>query len=230
MSLHTVNSALGLIRCLGSELTDEDRSQLLVPDANGILRAFSATFFNDIGTQVKLVPLSERFLCHPLIDESLAQRLRIGRLGLEYAGLATPSIDMGEKPVVTVRKTLKEYTEKQFLTEFLANAADAHATEFTLIVNHVSVDSSQSLSALSPEMAKFCTAPSLVAHNNAKFTERDFTGICRTSVGGKQRRSGTIGQFGLGALTMFHFTEVSLLGDGPCLIFIDSPTVGYCRF
>jgi hypothetical protein len=57
-------------------------------------------------------------------------------------------------------------------------------------------------------MQKFSSCPSLVVYNNEKFSDQDFKGICQTSVGGKEGRSNTIGQFGLGALTMFHFTEV----------------------
>ncbi len=213
-SLEVVTSALGLLRSVESVLTDEDRSQLFVPDIHDNLRPFSVTFFNDIGDEAAVLAGDDDFISHSLIDEALARKLSLSRLGLKYVGLGIPGVDMGEKPVVTVRRTLTQYTEKQFITEFLANAADANATEFTVLVNEFSFKPTATAStvrALCPALDKFCEAPSLVVHNNAKFSNKDFTGICRTSIGGKEGRRETIGQFGLGALTMFHFTEVSPL-------------------
>lgn len=58
-------------------------------------------------------------------------------------------------------------------------------------------------------MQSLVEAPTLVIYNNSVFTDVDFRGICETSVGGKRDLTGTIGQFGLGAATMFYFTEVS---------------------
>ena len=46
---------------------------------------------------------------------------------------------------------------------------------------------------------------SLVVHNDGIFSRQDFMGILQTSIGGKRGRTGVIG---LGALSMFHFTEV----------------------
>lgn len=222
-SLEVVTSALGLLRFIESDLTDEDRAQLLIPDIDYNLRPFSVTFFNDIGDEARLMTEDDDFISHPLVDESLARKLSLGRLGLKYVGLGIPGVDMGEKPVVTVRRTLTQYTEKQFVTEFLANAADANATEFTVLVNGFSVQpATTSVRALYPALDKFCEVPSLVVHNNAKFSDKDFTGICRTSVGGKEGRRETIGQFGLGALTMFHFTEVSFF----CFV-IQTPIDGF---
>ncbi|KAF8970966.1 hypothetical protein BDZ97DRAFT_1914417 [Flammula alnicola] len=134
---------------------------LLVPDVTNTLRPFSETFFNDIGDQARLIPSENNFISHHLLDESLARKLNLGRLGLKYVGLSIPGVDMGEKPVITVRKNLGQYTEKQFVTEFLANASDANATEFSLLVNDFHPDPSEDIQALSPVMAKFCVSPSL---------------------------------------------------------------------
>lgn len=219
-SLEVVTSALGLLRSIESDLTDEDRSQLLVPDIHDNLRPFPVTFFNDIGDEAAVLAGDDDCISHPLVDEALARKLSLSRLGLKYVGLGIPGVDMGEKPVVTVSRTLTQYTEKQFITEFLANAADANATEFTVLVNEFSFRpttttvTTSTVRALCPALDKFCEAPSLVVHNNAKFSDKDFTGICRTSIGGKEGRRETIGQFGLGALTMFHFTEVSPICSG----------------
>jgi hypothetical protein len=40
---------------------------------------------------------------------------------------------VGQAPNVTISRTLKQHMPLQFLTEFLANAEDAKATEFTAV-------------------------------------------------------------------------------------------------
>ena len=57
-------------------------------------------------------------------------------------------------------------------------------------------------------MEYLCRFPSLVVYNDSQFTQDDFEGICRTGIGGKQERTDTIGEFGLGVLTMYHFADV----------------------
>lgn len=205
--MNTISTSLALLHSLPSELDDTHRDQLLLPDETGSLQPFFAVRFNDIGDHARLVPLQDSFIAHPLLDDFLAKRLGVVRLGLEYEDVE-PGVDMGEKPVTTVRKTISEYNEKQFATEFLANAADANATEFALMVNRFHPGSQDELQALSPTMAKFCTSDALIVYNNSTFSEADFLGILRTSIGGKREKPSTIGQFGLGVLTMFHFTEV----------------------
>ena len=205
--LSTVNAVLGLLRSLPNDLHDDTRNKLLIPDTTNILRPFEEIYFNDIGERANLIQSDP--VAHDLIDEALTRKLKLKRLGLKYVDLQIPGVDMGEKPVTTVRKNLIQYTDQQFITEFLANAADADATNFTLLVNEVSLKPEDNIQALSPLMAEFCMSPSLVVHNNSVFSDADFVGICRTSVGTKEGKEGKIGQFGLGALTMFHFTEVS---------------------
>jgi sacsin len=58
-------------------------------------------------------------------------------------------------------------------------------------------------------MRELQLCPALIIHNNSTFSDRDFKGILRVGTGGKRGRMDTIGQFGLGSLVMFHFTEVS---------------------
>lgn len=206
-TLGMVNAALGLLRSLPNDLHDETRNKLLIPNTTNTLQPFSDIYFNDIGERAYLIQNDS--VAHDLIDETLTRKLKLNRLGLKYIDLQIPGVDMGEKPATTVRKNLIQYTDQQFITEFLANAADADATNFTLLVNEVSLKPEDSIQALSPLMAEFCMSPSLVVHNNSVFSDTDFVGICRTSIGTKEGKEGKIGQFGLGALTMFHFTEVS---------------------
>jgi hypothetical protein len=188
----------------------EECLELLIPDKESQLRRFSEIFYNDIGENYCLVNSDDRhFVAHPSVDESLVEKLGLTRLGLRYAELRKVGPNMGQAPIVTVTRTLGQYMPLQFLTEFLANAEDAKATEFTVAINlSVAVCEAETLRVLAPAMAYLCGLPSLVVHNNKKFTAQDFEGICYTSVGGKEGRPDTIGEFGLGVLTMYHFTDV----------------------
>jgi sacsin len=172
------------------------------------LRPFSEIFYNDIGENHLLVNGDGHFIAHQSLDESLVMELGLNRLGLSYANLRNVGPNMGQAPITTVRRTLQQCTNQQFLLEFLANAEDAQATEFRVAVNQTIVSDEQNLRVLSPAMVYLCRLPSLVVHNNAQFTSQDFEGICKTSVGGKLGRPDTIGEFGLGVLTMYHFTDV----------------------
>ena len=141
------------------------------------------------------------------IDDTLARALGLQRLGLKHAHLQTLGEDMGVTPATVVGLTLAQYTEKQFLPEFLANAHDAGASKLIIIINkYVSVEGN----FLSPALETLHNAPSVMVYNDREFSESDFEGICRTHIGGKANNRDSIGQFGLGALTMFHITEVSV--------------------
>ena len=204
----SVKMAVNLLSILPSTMNDEERAALLIPDVQCILRPHSEIYFNDIAERASLIPAENHFIAHGLVDDTLARKLNLARLGLRFVDLNIPGVDMGEKPLTTVRNALRQYTEQQFVTEFVANACDANATKLTFLVNESNSNSSENTRLLSPTMQKFFNCPSLLVYNNAKFSDEDFTGICRTSIGGKEGRSDTIGQFGLGALTMFHITEV----------------------
>jgi len=207
-NLATVSVAVGLLSILPSTMNDKARAAVLIPDVDCILRPLKEIYFNDIAERVSLIPPENRFVAHGLVDDALARKLNLERLGLKGVDLSILGVDMGETPLTTVRNTLRQYTEKQFITEFVANACDANATRLTLLVNEFCSDGDESPHLLSPTMQKFSSCPSLVVYNNGRFSDQDFEGICRTSLGGKQDRSNSIGQFGLGALTMFHLTEV----------------------
>lgn len=199
--------AHNLLLSLPDNLTDLERAKLLLPDDAGLLQPFRHVLYNDIGERAKLASSDSNIIAHPLIDEDLARKLKINRLGLKFAELQDLGENLGQSFLTTLRRHLKGYTERQFLLEFLANAEDARATQFSIALNHV-VLTGQDSRVLSPAMAYLSRLPSLIVYNNARFTEEDFKGICRTSIGGKQGRPDTIGEFGLGALSMYHFTDV----------------------
>ncbi|KAG6882917.1 hypothetical protein C0992_010280 [Termitomyces sp. T32_za158] len=191
-----------------SGISGINRSQILVPDRSCTLRPLPSVFYNDIGDRAMLVALSDdEYLAHDIIRSSLAKALNMGMLGLKYINFKSLGIDMGEQLTTTIANKLRSYTPRQVLTEFVANASDAGATEFGIIVDEVTPPSHM-YKILSSQLAEVINGPSLVLYNDSVFTPADFDGICQTGVGGKSSRSDSIGQFGFGALTMFHLTDV----------------------
>ena len=209
--VNIVGTSLSLLKSLPNDITPVDRAKLLIPDTKSLLRPSSRIFYNDIGDKLCLLSLDDQFIAHELVDESLARKLGLSRLGLKFADLRDLGPNLGQAPITTVRHNLQRYTNQQFLLEFFANAEDAKATGFSVALNLVTVRDKQDMRVLSPTMAYLCKLPSLVIHNDAQFSTDDFEGICHTSIGGKGGRTDTIGEFGLGALTMYHFADVCII-------------------
>jgi sacsin len=162
--------------------------------------------YNDVGSRALIAQLPPgQDVANSKVDDELARELRLERLGLKFVFLQSLGEDMGISPATVVKKTLEQYTEKQFLPEFLANAEDAGASRFEVILNDPSPTRGPFLSYA---LEKLYVGPSVMVCNDSEFTEKDFDGICRTHIGGKVDQTDSIGQFGLGALTMFHIAEV----------------------
>ncbi|RXW22303.1 hypothetical protein EST38_g3550 [Candolleomyces aberdarensis] len=217
------SSAIATLRFAASlALTKDQHSQLLVPDDLDHLQPIQDVIFNDVGTHSLLLPRNEVCLASSSIDDALARALGLQRLGLKHVHLQTLGEDMGVTPATIVEKTLAQYTEKQFLPEFLANAQDAGASKLIIILNnYTSVEGN----FLSPDLGKL-HGPSVMVYNDSEFSENDFEGICKTHIGGKAGNPDSIGQFGLGALTMFHITECAVIYSGDKVLFLD-PSKSY---
>ena len=152
-----VETSISLLKSLPDDIaTVEEHPELLIPDKDSQLRPFSEIFYNDIGERHLLLNNDDHFIAHPSLDESLALKLSLNRLGLRYAELQNVGPNMGQAPIITVRRTIQQYTNKQFLLEFLANAEDAKATTFKVAVNLTTVREEQYLQVLSPAMEYLC--------------------------------------------------------------------------
>jgi len=140
-------------------------------------------------------------------------------------------VDVDEKPLTTVRNALPQYAAQQFVTEFVAKTCDTihtNTTKLTLLLVCSSTNENPHL--LLPALQKVSSCTSLVVYNNAKFLDRDFKGICRTNIGGKESVSSTVGQFGLGALVSFHGVSSHHLAPQGILPEWKQVTLGTDRF
>ncbi|KAF6749160.1 hypothetical protein DFP72DRAFT_1143529 [Ephemerocybe angulata] len=203
------------------ELDDEALGELLVPDVEGELRPIDDVLYNDVGPNSLSYDLGDCTLANAAITEDLAKQLGLKLLGMDSEFTDMPSLgeDMGVSSATIVKKTLGNYNEKQFLPEFLANADDAGATQFEVILyDHTPTPDRAYLSS---KLGVLCAGPAVMVCNDSTFSQKDFDGICRTHIGSKENEVDTIGQFGLGALTMFHVTQCAIIYSGDSVLFLD---------
>ena len=196
-----IRQAVQLLEMLPESITDEERASLLVPITTGDLMPLDTArvFYYRGGISVDDGKIT---IGHHDISEKLAKKIGMKRLGF---GKAESDIDFkGGKFIADI---LRQYNPEQFFTEFVANAADAGATQLSILLDDHGAPTEL---LLSEQLAGFQNA-SLVVHNDAVFSQGDFKGILETGIGGKRGRAGVIGHLGLGALSMFHFTEVRAL-------------------
>ena len=185
----------------------------IIPTTDGVLKACSTTYFNDLGPQAGEVPLPPgHSIASDYVDRNLALKLGLSFLSDRVSMLDGESLmEMKEDLTNRVCNVLQNYTKEQAFMESLANAADAGATEFGVTLDIRQHQALENHQFISHDMKKLCGQPSLILHNNGVFSPSDWIGICNVGSGSKQGSVGgklKIGRFGLGALSMFYFTEV----------------------
>ena len=157
---------------------------------------------------VEVLPLSHSIASND-VDKNLALKLGLSFLSDILDGDSL--LEMREDLTTRISSVLVSYTKEQAFMESLANAADAGATEFGVTLDPRQHQLPENHQLISPDLKKLCGQPSLILHNNGVFSSSDWKGICSVGSGSKHGSvdgKPTIGRFGLGALSMFYFTEV----------------------
>jgi hypothetical protein len=153
--------------------------------------------------------ISQKSPIHNNISRSLAELL-----GIPLASSLTLGEDddedeqMSEDLVGRIRGFLREYDAQYAINEFLANADDAGATEFTILLDSAGSSDPRKKRLIAPAFESIQGSPSLVLFNNATLSEEDFKGLLHVGRGGKIERSESHGRHGLGALSFYYFTDV----------------------
>jgi hypothetical protein len=204
-----VSDAIALLRSLDPlQLPTSEQSRLLAPDADGHLRPVSQLFYDNLGARRHLfIPPDNQYKVHPKLDQELAAAIGVPFL----SSLTLKRLDLGQNEGMhedvgtRISNTLLQYTIEQAFNELLANACDAGATNFGMLLDERSHSQENLLSENMVELQ----GPGLIVHNDATFSSDDFVGIRRVGIGGKRSMPNTIGRFGLGSLSLFHFADVS---------------------
>lgn len=181
---------------------------MLIPTESCQLAPAAEVLFNDMGGDSTCPPAGFQF-AHPQVSLSLAYDLSIRRLSeeeLSQAGDDIESFHMGEDLTVRIRGVLQDYDIDHSSNEWVANADDAGASSVTFLVDEATFEGRRII----PVLKDFQSGPALVVHNDGVFIEDDFTGLSNIGQGGKSGRADSIGRFGLGALSFYHFSDVRM--------------------
>ncbi|KAH7922298.1 hypothetical protein BV22DRAFT_1094899 [Leucogyrophana mollusca] len=220
-TVHPIIDILSLLENLDAEELKGNFHRMFVPDTSCRLRPWVQVYFNDLGDRASMVSLPDNmFICHAHIGHDLGKRLGLRSLAISDLDFLDDDDDgeMGELLTTRIKNVLNQYGVEQIFGEFFANAVDAGAKKFGVLVNEQLFDASH---VVSPAMALLHAEPSLLIWNDAVFTEKDFAGIRHPGTGGKEGRRDTIGQFGLGALSAYHISEVLMILSGDQVMFLD---------
>ncbi|KAG9022499.1 hypothetical protein FRB95_014681 [Tulasnella sp. JGI-2019a] len=222
-----IASAISILQVLsrrhsGSSL---DHSRILVPCEAMTLEPFDTMIYNDIGDKLGDIP-SEYKMAHPDVPPALARRLGLMRLSDDrFAEFEDQleSFQIGEALPIRIMGVLKDYDKEYASNEWVANADDAGAKKVAFVIDEVAIEGG---SLLGPHLTELQRSPALVIHNDGVFSNKDFEGLGNIGKGGKTDSPESIGRFGLGAFSFYHFTELPMVVSASSVLFLD-PSQSY---
>jgi sacsin len=237
--------ALDMVQRL-ADLALPAATQILVPDADGILVSTGDLAYNDApwlwegsadgggsgmlaGSTTDIggsggAPPSMR-LVHPKISNSVAAKLGVASLrrmllaqSADSMALGMHSVEaFGQSEALTTRlkHIIQDYPEGPgTLMEMVQNADDAGATKVSFLLD---LSSHAANSIPSPAMAMW-QGPALLCYNDAMFSPSDFHNISRIGQDSKMARPTSIGRFGLGFNSVYHWTDLPSFVSGEYLV------------
>lgn len=164
---------------------------------------------------------------HPAVSADLVDRLgiesarsRIIRLQIEIDNQDDEEYVPSERLTTIIEDTLRRYPILSTFSEFLSNAEDCHASEISWILDRCENGPYSTESLLDPELSAL-QGPSLYAYNDKTFTAQDFKGFKDIGRGGKLEDASSIGLFGRGSMSMYHFTDNPMILSDKWLLILD---------
>ena len=166
---------------------------------------------------------------HHRIHPQMAHNLGVTPLS-EHLDISEDTFeDAGQHEPLTVRlkNILKDYKDGlTIVKELLQNADDAEATEVNICYD-ARTHTVKPNSLFFPGMQE-CHGPALVVHNNATFSQDDFTNITKLAAATKASKALKIGKFGVGFCSVYHITDVPSFVSQDTLCIFD-PTLSYLK-
>ncbi|KAG0293199.1 hypothetical protein BGZ96_003187 [Linnemannia gamsii] len=155
------------------------------------------------------------------ISKEVASRLQIAMFSVrtwdESNDTDFEAFFQQEDLVDRIKSILNDYDPSGIFNEYLQNASDAGATKFSVKLDTRTYDKTRLLS----ERMGAWQGPALVFYNDAKFTEENFSALCKLGVGNKREDASKVGRHGLGFNSAYHFTDVPSIVSGDSLVFFD---------
>ena len=195
-----------------------------VPDHEGRLALLADIVYGDPSVTVKDADIR---YTHPIISPGL-----ITQLGIESVRERTTRLQIAiededddeyvprEELSTIISDTLLRYPIMATFSEFLANAEDCQASKISWILDECEKGPYNSQRLMTSELLDLQGA-ALFSHNDQIFSAKDFEGYKDIGRGGKQEDATTIGMFGRGSMSMYHFTDNPMILSGDAMVILD---------
>ena len=195
-----------------------------VPDHEGRLVLLADIVYGDPSVTVKDADIR---YTHPDISTGLITRLGIESVRERTTRLQIAIEDEDEDEYVPreelstiIADTLRRYDIMATFSEFLANADDCEASKISWILDECEQGPYNSQRLMTSELVDLQGA-ALFSHNDQIFSAKDFEGYKDIGRGGKQGDATTIGMFGRGSMSMYHFTDNPMILSGDAMVILD---------
>jgi sacsin len=225
---------------LASKFPRASLAGLKVISGTGVFYPLEDINYDDLGPlkskdKVNLThPDIPRRIIHRLGIGSLRERLIKGMLEIEDVD-DEDEFDQRENVTTRIADTLDRYPVETTFREYLANADDTEGASHISWLLDERVHPTGKL--LTPEM-KIFQGPAFLIHNDGGessltfdlhftdkyypvFSDDDFKGFKNVGEGSKAHDKSTIGQFGRGSQTMYHWTDVPMILSGRYLLILE---------
>ena len=193
-----------------TQYADYDRAAVMVPSDDGGVCTLESVYYPDILQSFPLSTSLSKFPLHRRISKGLAEQLRIPFLSAELLEQNMDEVDDEEQMAVDLRDRIEGFLRENdvlyAVNEFLANADDAKATKFSILLDNRGAGFGTRV--ISPSFETLQSSSYIIFYNNAVLSENDFSGLKKVGKGGKTNEIDTHGRHGLGALAFYYFTDV----------------------
>jgi hypothetical protein len=193
-----------------AQYADYNRAAVMVPSDDDCVCPLESVYYPDKPQSFLLSTSLSKSPLHRRISKGLAEQLKIPFLSAELLEQGTDEDDDEEQMAVDLRDRIEGFLRENdvlyAVNEFFANADDAKATKFSILLDNRGDDFGDRV--ISPSFEALQRSSYIIFYNNAVLSENDFSGLRKVGKGGKTNEIDTHGRHGLGALAHYYFTDV----------------------
>ena len=184
----------------------------MVPSDDGRICPLDSVYYPDILQSFLLSSSLSKSPLHPKISKGLAEQLKVPFLSAELLEQGMDEGDDEEQMAVDLRDRIEGFLRENdvlyAVNEFLANADDAKAKKFSILLDNRQEGFESATRVISPSFETLQSCSYIIFYNDALLSENDFSGLKMVGRGGKINEIDTHGRHGLGALAFYYFTDV----------------------
>jgi hypothetical protein len=184
----------------------------MVPSDDDRICPLDSVYYPDTSQSFSFSTSLSKFPLHRKISKGLAEQLKIPFLSAELLELGMDEGDDEEQMAVDLRDRIEGFLRENdvlyAVNEFLANADDAKATKFSILLDNRR--DGFGTRVISPSFETLQSSSYIIFYNDAVLSENDFSGLRNVGRGGKTDEIDTHGRHGLGALAFYYFTDVRM--------------------